>query len=205
MCMNIKEILQSWEVSNTHCPLLSNLCRISLTGFLTTKTQKGWSLAGASCGSSISVHGAMSVVVSEGCDSVCAQIDTFRWGRNIMQVSMHEKLMGLLGQCWLIALSNIFFWGCQDRSLSPGRNQIWTTEEQSGAPWILIPLQVKLDKFPSKNTKFWSIRTHPVTSPPPQKAGKAIKHLLNKTECEIRRAKVLHTSHVKTNLYIHTL
>lgn len=28
---------------------------------------------------------------------------------------------------------------------------------------------------------------------------------LNKTECEIRRAKVLHTSHVKTNLYIQTL
>lgn len=105
--MNTKETPQSWGISNTHCPLLS--LRVSHTGFLTTKTQKGWSLAGASCGSSISIHGAMSVVMSKGCDSLCAQIDTFRWGRNIMQVSIHDKLMGLLGQCWFIALSNIFF------------------------------------------------------------------------------------------------
>ena len=140
MCMNTKEILQSWEVSNTHCPLLSNPCRISLVGLLTTKTQKGWSLAGARCGSSVSVHRAMSVVMSKGCDLLCAQIDAFRQGRNIMQVSMHDKLMGLIGQCCLIALSNILFWGFQDWSLSPGRNQVRTTEEQSGAPWILIPL-----------------------------------------------------------------
>lgn len=167
-CVWIPKKPCKFERFPTLIALFSQTLRVSHACFLTTKAQKGWSLAGASCGSSVSIHGAMSVVLSEGCDSLCAQIDTFRWGRNIMQVSMHDKPMGLPGQGWLIALSSIlFFWRFQDWSLSPGRNQIRTTEEQSGAPWVLIPLCIKLGKFPSKIHQVlkWKNPLHHPSSP----------------------------------------
>lgn len=189
---------------NTHFPLLSNLCRISLSVFLTTKTQKGWSLTGANWGSSVSTHGAMSVVVSEGCDSLCAQMGAFGLGGNITHVSTRNKPMGLLDQCWLIALSNMFFsegFKTDLFLLAEARSGLLKNSwEHPGFSYRSVQSCANLPRKASSLKR----RNPPHHLSSPTKGWQSYQ-ALEKTECEIRGAEVLHTSHIKTNLYIHTL
>lgn len=194
MCMNTKEILWSWEASNTHFPLLSNLSRISLTGFLTIKTRKGRSLAGASCGGSIGIRRAVWVVMIH---SVLNRHLLVGW--NTMQISMHDKLMGLLGQCWLstlIFLLLLFF-------LSVSR-RISFSKKQSDQDYWRTDSHTSLGKAGQISLKKSQVLKPPHHLSSPTEGWQSYQ-ALNKTECEIRRANVLHTSHVKTNLYIQTL
>lgn len=118
-----KKSCEAERFPTPHFPLLSNPSRISLTGFLTTKTRKGRSLAGVSCGGSFGIRRA---VWGAMVHSVLNKHLLAGW--NTMQVPMHDKLMRLLGQCWLSTLTNIFF--------SEGFKADRFLQEAIGSAWL---------------------------------------------------------------------